>query len=62
MPVFLELTADEIWGVRKACAESIVPIAMAASPEVRVQKLIGVYEGLIKDVCVTSELGNPTPV
>ena len=49
--MFLALTTDEIWGVRKACAEAIVTISSHCSKDARTEKLVGAYENLIKDVC-----------
>mmetsp|Transcript_27619 Transcript_27619/g.47289 ORF Transcript_27619/g.47289 Transcript_27619/m.47289 type:complete len:607 (-) Transcript_27619:62-1882(-) len=49
LPVFLGLTSDEIWGVRKACAESIVSISQFSSLSARTTKLVDVYETLLKD-------------
>jgi hypothetical protein len=48
--VFLQLTKDEIWGVKKACAEAIVALSQSTSRDARINKLTPVYETLIKDV------------
>jgi serine/threonine-protein phosphatase 4 regulatory subunit 1 len=42
LPAFFNLTEDEIWGVRKACAESLWQIAQVLPEELRIsQNLIG---------------------
>ena len=50
LPIFLNLTNDDIWGVRKACAESIVAISNNCSRSARLDQLTPVYLELIKDV------------
>ncbi len=49
LPVFLRLTQDDIWGVRKACAEAIVNISRALSPSARVAQLVGPFERMLGD-------------
>ncbi len=41
---------DEIWGVRKACAESLVSLSQAVSPGNRTDKLVPIFEKLAEDV------------
>ena len=49
LPAYLALGKDEIWGVRKACAESLVLISEAVSPEVRQEHLFPLLEALLDD-------------
>lgn len=50
IPLFVKMADDEIWGVRKACAESIVALSEAIDPEERVTRLIPVFNKLVEDV------------
>jgi hypothetical protein len=45
----LRLAADEIWGVRKAAAESLVAVSKALEPAARCSDLIPVFERLVAD-------------
>lgn len=47
-PLYANLCKDEVWGVRKACAESIVGVSRAVSPECRLQ-LVGIFKALSED-------------
>ena len=38
LPAFFNLTEDEIWGVRKACAESLWQIAQVLPEDLRVNQ------------------------
>jgi len=49
VPVFLRLCADDIWGVRKACAESLISVSKCLDPAVRVSELIPVFERFAAD-------------
>eukprot|EP00658_Telonema_sp_P-2_P019988 TRINITY_DN17866_c0_g1_i1.p1 TRINITY_DN17866_c0_g1~~TRINITY_DN17866_c0_g1_i1.p1 ORF type:complete len:176 (+),score=50.88 TRINITY_DN17866_c0_g1_i1:166-693(+) len=49
LPIFLSLCKDDIWSVRKACAESIVGVSEALAPEVRSQHLVGTFKALSED-------------
>jgi serine/threonine-protein phosphatase 4 regulatory subunit 1 len=49
LPVFFELCKDQIWGVRKACAENMPLLANSCAPSDR-SKFIALYESLVKDV------------
>jgi hypothetical protein len=33
LSVFVELSKDSIWGVRKACCDSLVAVAASATPD-----------------------------
>lgn len=48
--MYAALCGDEIWGVRKACCESLVPISLACSPEFRREHLIALYDKFSSDV------------
>jgi serine/threonine-protein phosphatase 4 regulatory subunit 1 len=49
LPVFLNLCKDDIWGVRKACAENIVAISEGISSEARSQQLVAAFKALSED-------------
>jgi len=49
LPIFVKLSNDEIWSVRKACAESIVAISRNSLPEKRASLLVEVFDQLVKD-------------
>ena len=44
LPVYEALAADDIWGVRKACVESLPEIANALPVEVRSRAISGNLE------------------
>lgn len=46
---FLQLVEDEIWGVRKACCDSLVDISKYLSPELRTSRLVPLFERLTDD-------------
>jgi serine/threonine-protein phosphatase 4 regulatory subunit 1 len=48
--VFIALSKDEIWGVRKACAESISQIAKYVTSKVRSEQLVQIFEKFSEDV------------
>ncbi len=50
VPLFVRMADDEIWGVRKACAESLVSLSQAVSPSHRTEKLVPIFEKLAEDV------------
>lgn len=50
LPTFLKLCLDEIWGVRKACAESIVSLSAGVSSEARSNNLVPVFEKFTSDL------------
>jgi serine/threonine-protein phosphatase 4 regulatory subunit 1 len=39
LPAFMRLSQDDIWGVRKACAESIVDMSKALESSIRASAL-----------------------
>ncbi len=47
--VFVELSRDSIWGVRKACCDSLVAVSAAYAPEVRSAALVPLFERLADD-------------
>ncbi|KAL6051210.1 Serine/threonine-protein phosphatase 4 regulatory subunit 1 [Balamuthia mandrillaris] len=49
LPLYLEMYKDDIWGVRKACAESLVPFSQVVSAEQRLNLLVPVFENLVQD-------------
>ncbi|KAL0156011.1 hypothetical protein M9458_047257, partial [Cirrhinus mrigala] len=49
MPRFFQLCSDNVWGVRKACAECFMTVSSATSPEVRRTKLSSLFISLISD-------------
>lgn len=51
IPKFFELCSDNIWGMRKACAECFMAVSCTVSPEVRRTKLSPLFIGLISDPC-----------
>lgn len=44
------MSDDEIWGVRKACAESLVALSTSIAAEERVSNLVPVFKRLSEDV------------
>eukprot|EP01094_Clydonella_sp_ATCC50884_P019139 TRINITY_DN3679_c0_g1_i1.p1 TRINITY_DN3679_c0_g1~~TRINITY_DN3679_c0_g1_i1.p1 ORF type:complete len:563 (-),score=208.60 TRINITY_DN3679_c0_g1_i1:427-2115(-) len=50
LPTFLQLCGDDIWGVRKACAESLVSLSQSVSSEEREHKLVPVFEKFTTDL------------
>ncbi|KAL0482679.1 serine/threonine-protein phosphatase 4 regulatory subunit 1 [Acrasis kona] len=50
LPVFMLLSKDEIWGVRKACSESIPEISKCVTQEVRATQLVELFERSAEDV------------
>jgi serine/threonine-protein phosphatase 4 regulatory subunit 1 len=51
MKVYIRLSNDDIWGVRKACAETIVRMAESVPPEQRAEQLVPQLESFLSDVC-----------
>uniref|UniRef100_A0A667G8X4 Serine/threonine-protein phosphatase 4 regulatory subunit 1-like n=1 Tax=Lynx canadensis TaxID=61383 RepID=A0A667G8X4_LYNCA len=51
IPKFLELCSDNVWGMRKACAECFMAVSYNASPEVRRAQLSPLFIRLISDPC-----------
>ncbi|XP_077729844.1 serine/threonine-protein phosphatase 4 regulatory subunit 1-like isoform X4 [Canis aureus] len=51
IPKFFELCSDNIWGMRKACAECFMAVSYSASPEVRRAQLSPLFIRLISDPC-----------
>ncbi|XP_042320365.1 serine/threonine-protein phosphatase 4 regulatory subunit 1 [Sceloporus undulatus] len=49
LPRFFQLCADNVWGVRKACAECFMAVSCATSQEVRRTKLSTLFINLISD-------------
>ncbi|XP_078073099.1 serine/threonine-protein phosphatase 4 regulatory subunit 1-like [Mustelus asterias] len=49
LPRFFQLCSDNVWGVRKACAECFMGISCATSQEVRRTKLCSLFINLISD-------------
>lgn len=49
LPRFLELCRDEVWGVRKACAEVIMTVSCACSPTSRRAQLAQAFARLLDD-------------
>jgi len=49
-PVYLALSRDDIWGVRKACAESICQMSEGITPEYRTTALFEIFERFTEDV------------
>lgn len=49
LPTYIELCGDEVWGVRKECAEVIVSVSCACSPNVRRTTLAPVFLKLLQD-------------
>ncbi len=47
--VFVELSRDVIWGVRKACCDSLVAVSAAYAAEVRSAVLVPLFERLADD-------------
>ncbi|XP_045152842.1 serine/threonine-protein phosphatase 4 regulatory subunit 1-like [Echinops telfairi] len=51
IPKFFELCADNVWGMRKACAECFMAVSYSTSPEVRRTQLSPLFIRLISDPC-----------
>ncbi|KAM9590405.1 LOW QUALITY PROTEIN: serine/threonine-protein phosphatase 4 regulatory subunit 1-like [Trichechus inunguis] len=51
IPKFFELCSDNVWGMRKACAECFMAVSCTTSPEVRRAKLSPLFIRLISDPC-----------
>uniref|UniRef100_A0A672NWJ7 Protein phosphatase 4, regulatory subunit 1 n=1 Tax=Sinocyclocheilus grahami TaxID=75366 RepID=A0A672NWJ7_SINGR len=49
LPRFFQLCSDNVWGVRKACAECFMTVSSASSPDVRRSKLSSLFISLISD-------------
>uniref|UniRef100_A0A8D0L2R9 Serine/threonine-protein phosphatase 4 regulatory subunit 1 n=1 Tax=Sphenodon punctatus TaxID=8508 RepID=A0A8D0L2R9_SPHPU len=49
LPRFFQLCSDNVWGVRKACAECFMTVSCATSQEVRRTKLSTLFINLISD-------------
>ena len=49
LPRFVDLCADEIWGVRKACAEVFMSVSCACTLQTRKQSLAPVFAKLLDD-------------
>ena len=52
----LSLCEDDVWGVRKACAEVFMPLSCVCSPAVRQFELSPLFVNLLRDQsrCVQS--------
>lgn len=48
---FLDLCEDEIWGVRKACAEVFMSVSCTCTLQTRKQSLAPVFANLLVDQC-----------
>nr|XP_048297190.1 serine/threonine-protein phosphatase 4 regulatory subunit 1-like isoform X3 [Myodes glareolus]XP_048297192.1 serine/threonine-protein phosphatase 4 regulatory subunit 1-like isoform X3 [Myodes glareolus] len=51
IPTFFELCSDNMWGMRKACAECFMAVSCNTSPEVRRAQLSPLFIRLISDPC-----------
>ncbi|XP_018123380.1 serine/threonine-protein phosphatase 4 regulatory subunit 1 isoform X2 [Xenopus laevis] len=49
LPRFFQLCSDNVWGVRKACAECFMAVSCATSQELRRTKLSALFINLISD-------------
>ncbi|CAB1341130.1 unnamed protein product [Coregonus sp. 'balchen'] len=49
LPRFFQLCSDNVWGVRKACAECFMSVSSSTSQEVRRTKLSSLFISLISD-------------
>ncbi|KAM5157441.1 serine/threonine-protein phosphatase 4 regulatory subunit 1 isoform 4-T4 [Mantella aurantiaca] len=49
LPRFFQLCSDNVWGVRKACAECFMAVSCATSQELRRTKLSSLFINLISD-------------
>uniref|UniRef100_A0A3B3REM0 Protein phosphatase 4, regulatory subunit 1 n=1 Tax=Paramormyrops kingsleyae TaxID=1676925 RepID=A0A3B3REM0_9TELE len=49
LPRFFQLCSDNVWGVRKACAECFMAVSSATSQDVRRTKLSSLFINLISD-------------
>lgn len=49
LPCYIELCMDEVWGVRKECAEVIMSVSCACSPILRRSTLAPVFLKLLQD-------------
>ncbi|XP_036276094.1 serine/threonine-protein phosphatase 4 regulatory subunit 1-like isoform X7 [Pipistrellus kuhlii] len=51
IPKFFELCSDNVWGMRKACAECFMAVSHNTSPEVRRAQLSPLFIRLVSDSC-----------
>jgi serine/threonine-protein phosphatase 4 regulatory subunit 1 len=51
LPCYIALCQDEIWGVRKSCAEVVMFVSTVCSPEIRRTTLAPVFAKLLQDDC-----------
>lgn len=49
LPRFFQLCSDNVWGVRKACAECFMAVSCATCQEIRRTKLSALFINLISD-------------
>lgn len=49
LPTYIELCADDNWGVRKECAEIILSVSCACSPALRRSTLAPTFVKLLRD-------------
>eukprot|EP00126_Sphaerothecum_destruens_P004409 Sdes_comp18170_c0_seq1m7685 len=49
LSIFCKFSTDDIWGVRKSCAESLVLVSSSVSDEVRKNELVNLFEVLVTD-------------
>lgn len=49
LPIFLSLCHDEVWGVRKACAESIVKVSRGVTDDARNAHIVKTFKALAED-------------
>ena len=49
LPLFLCLCKDEVWGVRKACADVFTDVSYASLPQTRREKLTPAFLQLLND-------------
>lgn len=49
LPIYVNLTKDEIWGVRKACAENMISVSEHITPQARASSLVNVFKALSED-------------
>lgn len=52
MPLFIKMSSDDIWGVRKSCAESLVALSTVISSSDRLQHLVPIFQKLAEDVSI----------
>jgi serine/threonine-protein phosphatase 4 regulatory subunit 1 len=46
---FFYLCEDDVWGVRKACAEVFMPLSCVCTPSVRLYELSPLFVNLLRD-------------